>query len=691
MKKRLYLHIGQTKTGTTTLQSFLHANRAAIREQGICYPQVPEGEPLKVQHRFLTRSLHASGDDPTRASAVWVPYFQRLLDDDASTVVISEEMFWHLFEQHLDRRKRALAWVAETLRSFDLQIVCYLRRQDLWVESWFHQLAKAPIQHPQAALSLPDFIERQHQTGLLDYRAALGQWASAFGERALLVRSHDHDDLLNGNIVDDFSELIGLRLAPGMVRPTRQQQRMSPAACQLANLYGRTPGAAPFRATFLKALRHDDEPAGEAKRLLSVDDAQALIARYGAGNDELAYRYLGRSGLFAPVQDDPGVVFGGIDAHDVARLVMRLYVAQQRELAPLCSGADLPEPIPPSPPPRPARAPMRQTQPTMRRPVAPYAAQRPRLILHIGTHKTGTSSIQSALESARATLLERGVLYPVTRRPPFTELPKHCSVFEAAVSTDPEAAERERAILLSEFIASKAHTLVISEEGLSVADERIVRFFDPFVDGFEIHVVCFLRRQDLFVESLFNQYVRESARREARPLAKFVRAAGIRARMDYHALLAGWATLPAHIHAMDFDAAVRGPGVLAAFLALIGQRDLGLPPPQANPSPDMRLALLLGQMNQQGVSYDPLPLVAATKEIMLSGLPPLKHLLGADERQRLLSDLAESNQRLADVFGIQFAPELPDGEPAAMVQDIDLAFTLQLLGTLSQTGDPSSG
>jgi len=37
---RVILHIGQSKTGTTALQSFLASNRTPLAKAGICYPDV---------------------------------------------------------------------------------------------------------------------------------------------------------------------------------------------------------------------------------------------------------------------------------------------------------------------------------------------------------------------------------------------------------------------------------------------------------------------------------------------------------------------------------------------------------------------------------------------------------------------------------------------------------------------------
>lgn len=310
---------------------------------------------------------------------------------------------------------------------------------------------------------------------------------------------------------------------------------------------------------------------------------------------------------------------------------------------------------------------------------------RPRLILHIGTHKTGTSALQSALEARRDALRALGVLYPQTHRPPWPELPKHCSVYQAAAGGDAAMQARERDTLLAEFEASGAHTLLLSEEGLSEPDERIVAFFAPWTARFDIEVLCFLRRQDLFVEALFNQFVREAARRESRPILTFARAPATRARLDYHALLSRWSGLPARVQALDFDGpAVRGPGLMAAFEQTLGLPPMGLADQRTNPSPDMRLALLLNRMNRLRVPYELGPLLQAARHLAQSGLAPVRHLLGRDERQRLLAECEAANQRLAADFGVHFSAELPAQEPVCAVEDLDAGFTLQLLGDLSR-------
>ncbi|MEK8032704.1 hypothetical protein AACH06_17935 [Ideonella sp. DXS29W] len=314
---------------------------------------------------------------------------------------------------------------------------------------------------------------------------------------------------------------------------------------------------------------------------------------------------------------------------------------------------------------------------------------RPQIVLHIGTHKTGTSALQAALDGSREHLLQRGVLYPDTRRPPWPELPKHCSVYQAAAHGSADEQARERDALLSEWQASRAHTLLISEEGLSEPDEKIPEFFAPWAAQHDLVVICLLRRQDLFVEALFNQFVREAARREPRPLLTFARGQATRARLDYHGLLSRWAAIGARVVAIDFDGAqVRENGLMTTFDAALahatGRELLALPERRANSSPDMRLALLLNRLNRQRIAYELAPLLQATRGLMHQGLPPLRHLLGRDERRRLLADVGASNERLAADFGISFSRELPQ-EPSCATEDLDPGFTLQLLASLTHS------
>jgi hypothetical protein len=124
--------------------------------------------------------------------------------------------------------------------------------------------------------------------------------------------------------------------------------------------------------------------------------------------------------------------------------------------------------------------------------------------------------------------------------------------------------------------------------------------------------------------------------------------------------------------------------LVAAFESALGLPALGLPDRRANPSPDMRLALLLNRMNRLRVGYELAPLLHAARALAQAGQPTQRHLLGSEERGRLLAEFEASNQRLAAELGVQFSAELPACEQPLAMEDPDVGFSLQLLGALSR-------
>lgn len=313
--------------------------------------------------------------------------------------------------------------------------------------------------------------------------------------------------------------------------------------------------------------------------------------------------------------------------------------------------------------------------------------RRPRLLLHIGTHKTGTTSIQQALHQQRDALRAHGVLLADTARPPWPELPKHTSVFHAAWTGDAAVREAEREALWQEFSASGAHTLLLSEEGLSEPDPRPAAFFEPWRERFDIQVVCLLRRHDRFVESLYNQFTREAVRREARSPLTFARSAAVRARLDYSAMLRRWQEgLGAGLVVRDFDALQRGGGLLRGFAEAAGlPPEVPLPERHSNGSPDMRLSLVLRRLHAAGLPHQQGALVEAAGALIKEGrFAPWREVLGADERRRLLQACAEDARALEREHGVVFDTGLPEGEPGQARDEVEPAFLIECLAWLSR-------
>ena len=245
---------------------------------------------------------------------------------------------------------------------------------------------------------------------------------------------------------------------------------------------------------------------------------------------------------------------------------------------------------------------------------------RPRLILHIGTHKTATSTLQALMAKERGNLLQAGVCYPRTDHPGHVDQNKH-SALATALLQDDAGFHTEWARVRAEFDGSKAHTLVLSAEGLSGPTKSRTDPLDRLrlaAQGFDVLAVCLLRRQDSFVESLWNQRCKNG--RTQKHITAFVQLPAVQRHMAYKDMLDRWATVGT-VAAIGFEAA-RDTGVVEAFSAATG---IVLPPsPKSrNVSPGMQHAALMAALNKAGVPHN-------HRQIeQVLGADPTRHALGA--------------------------------------------------------------
>lgn len=130
------------------------------------------------------------------------------------------------------------------------------------------------------------------------------------------------------------------------------------------------------------------------------------------------------------------------------------------------------------------------------------------LIIHIGTHKTGTTSVQSFLYKKKNLLKNNSIFYP----------PLVASKINAGhhfvgriiaekrsgnlVKKNPKFAE-----LIQQIKSSNCELAVISSELISLVDPAIVA--EVFAE-FDCQIVCVLRRQDNFLESMYRELKKHS-------------------------------------------------------------------------------------------------------------------------------------------------------------------------------------
>ncbi|WP_374449023.1 glycosyltransferase family 2 protein, partial [Stella sp.] len=171
------------------------------------------------------------------------------------------------------------------------------------------------------------------------------------------------------------------------------------------------------------------------------------------------------------------------------------------------------------------------------------APSRPRLYVHIGLHKTGTTSIQAYLSKHRDRLAAAGVYVPLIGVAPGFDghhlLPWSISRpnSEHLTGVDPDALWTK---LRSEFDAcGNPFAIVSSEEFSGMRDDDVERF-GRLLDGYEIVPIVILRRPGDVLEGGFRTHIVSGG---SGPLERFV-GNSPRPYHDYFPMLMRWRRLP---------------------------------------------------------------------------------------------------------------------------------------------------
>ena len=183
-QRRLIIHIGWPKTGTSSLQAFLQTNWERLNSLGIEYPCdnnlpfVHDGHhgPLaacldSAPPDYVPAAKHLDSDIVLRALSGW-------LADTSHDVVLSSE---HLSFRLADNA--AVARLRDSISGRQVRILCHLRRQDELALSAYGTEILCGRQAPFSTQEI------NPKNLLLNYSKALKPWANAFGSDNIALRA----------------------------------------------------------------------------------------------------------------------------------------------------------------------------------------------------------------------------------------------------------------------------------------------------------------------------------------------------------------------------------------------------------------------------------------------------------------------------------------------------------------------
>lgn len=216
--KKLFLHIGAPKTGTTAIQLFLKPNRRLLESEfGISMPNLLSHGQAATMHVFASQTLSQRRrkqlgiESLTEFNLDYEARIGALADSFATPAAIcSNELLFSLNDGAVRRLKDALSSVFSSY-----QVILYLRRQDLRASGAYLQAYKGGYDH------LPAFktVLRRRSRGDL---AVIETWSAIFGSDNVRVFLYDDVMREEKDVIGHFMRALGVDDLSKFSNPTQK-------------------------------------------------------------------------------------------------------------------------------------------------------------------------------------------------------------------------------------------------------------------------------------------------------------------------------------------------------------------------------------------------------------------------------------------------------------------------------------
>jgi len=347
-ERRLILHIGTEKTGSTSIQTFLRVNHRRLNANGIGVPTCL-GDTLHFRLQLMANDADVNDDftrnlrlhlDPAfrqQTLAEWRDtFYKEVISSSARTWIISCETLHSrlLRDSELERLRQILYPLFNTIT-----ILVYLRDPLSLAISRLTEAAKSscPVSLPVPPSSPLDF-------DICNHRQTVARWQSLMGPDSFQIRLFDPDTLVGGDVMLDFMTFCQLDQITYRI-PRHQNTSLSATGLALMEEINRHVPRRWIDGTLIESrwllachvLQH---MRGGASFRPSIEEIQLYHEHYAESNEWVRHHFFpDRPYLFKPnyeakcSQSTP--TFDQADLRRVGRLIANLWltkVAQIKQL-----------------------------------------------------------------------------------------------------------------------------------------------------------------------------------------------------------------------------------------------------------------------------------------------------------------------------------------------------------------------
>ena len=215
LSKKLIVHIGLPKSGTTTIQFWAYKNREVLEKAGVLYPTLVRHLNAKnekaphwfwVSHHILPFHYRPGWIHfPVESRiAAWEQVAQAC-ETGPDTVFLSSEAFGGTLTQESEP---LLAHLRKIAGDRKVVVLLYLRDHSELIKSMAFHRARQNEELPSFkdfSFNLPDFVQR-----LLKYREICDMLRASEDVDELIIRPFDRRFFPNGDLIADLKKCIGV-------------------------------------------------------------------------------------------------------------------------------------------------------------------------------------------------------------------------------------------------------------------------------------------------------------------------------------------------------------------------------------------------------------------------------------------------------------------------------------------------
>lgn len=242
-----YLHIGVPKTGTTSTQSFLYANYELLKRQKFLYPKSMRIiQEQDYAHHYFAECLSQYFTGNKNLLDYCLKQLQAEIDAaKMENVILSNEAIPGICDTY--EKTQYLQKILCQLGFKNIIVVVYLRDvADIYVSALSQRLKG--FTNPSSSLKQEElvaaFAPAQKDISpktifysykkTFNYKAILQYFIAVFGKDKMIVRLFDKAEFVQGDLIRDFLDAVGLHWDSAFVLPKNQNESLDLLGMEIA-------------------------------------------------------------------------------------------------------------------------------------------------------------------------------------------------------------------------------------------------------------------------------------------------------------------------------------------------------------------------------------------------------------------------------------------------------------------------